>query len=45
MTWPVRSVRSTLNGEEKWRWRLDSRCAASVLATGGDLVFAGHPDR
>jgi alcohol dehydrogenase (cytochrome c) len=31
------------NGEEKWRWRLDYPMAASVLATAGDLVFAGTP--
>ncbi|MEN3357151.1 MAG: hypothetical protein V7637_1133, partial [Mycobacteriales bacterium] len=31
------------NGEEKWRWRNDMPMCASVLATGGDLVFAGEP--
>ncbi|WP_027945499.1 PQQ-dependent dehydrogenase, methanol/ethanol family [Amycolatopsis taiwanensis] len=31
------------NGEEKWRWRADLPMCASVLATGGDLVFAGEP--
>ena len=31
------------HGEEKWRWRLDYPMAASVLATAGDLVFAGTP--
>ncbi len=31
------------NGEEKWRWRNDLPMCASVLATGGDLVFAGTP--
>ncbi|MGJ3559394.1 hypothetical protein ACR6C2_14110 [Streptomyces sp. INA 01156] len=30
-------------GEEKWRWRNDLPMCASVLATGGDLVFAGEP--
>ncbi|HLL83079.1 MAG TPA: PQQ-dependent dehydrogenase, methanol/ethanol family, partial [Longimicrobium sp.] len=30
-------------GEEKWRWRNDLPMCASVLATGGDLVFAGAP--
>lgn len=32
-----------VNGEEKWRWRNDLPMCASVLATGGDLVFAGEP--
>ena len=31
------------NGEEKWRWRNELPMCASVLATGGDLVFAGKP--
>ena len=31
------------NGDEKWRWRNDLPMCASVLATGGDLVFAGTP--
>jgi alcohol dehydrogenase (cytochrome c) len=31
------------NGEEKWRYRNDLPMCASVLATGGDLVFAGKP--
>jgi alcohol dehydrogenase (cytochrome c) len=31
------------NGEEKWRWRARLPMCASVLATGGDLVFAGEP--
>ncbi|MDT7575298.1 MAG: hypothetical protein QOH17_1631 [Pseudonocardiales bacterium] len=31
------------NGEEKWRWRNELPMCASVLATGGDLVFAGAP--
>ena len=30
-------------GEEKWRWRNELPMCASVLATGGDLVFAGEP--
>ncbi|WNM33295.1 PQQ-dependent dehydrogenase, methanol/ethanol family [Streptomyces sp. Li-HN-5-11] len=30
-------------GEEKWRWRNDLPMCASVLVTGGDLVFAGEP--
>lgn len=30
-------------GEEKWRWRNDVPMCASVLATAGDLVFAGEP--
>ncbi|MBO0731624.1 MAG: PQQ-dependent dehydrogenase, methanol/ethanol family [Acidimicrobiaceae bacterium] len=30
-------------GEEAWRWRNDVCMCASVLATGGDLVFAGEP--
>ncbi|MFF4835374.1 PQQ-dependent dehydrogenase, methanol/ethanol family [Streptomyces sp. NPDC001315] len=29
-------------GEEKWRWRNELPMCASVLATGGDLVFAGE---
>ncbi|GHF69560.1 alcohol dehydrogenase (cytochrome c) [Amycolatopsis bartoniae] len=32
-----------VNGEEKWRWRNEVPMCASVLATGGDLVFAGEP--
>jgi len=31
------------SGEEKWRWRAELPMCASVLATGGDLVFAGEP--
>jgi len=31
------------DGEEKWRYRNDLPMCASVLATGGDLVFAGKP--
>jgi alcohol dehydrogenase (cytochrome c) len=31
------------NGEEKWRWRNDIPMCSSVLATAGDLVFAGEP--
>ncbi len=31
------------SGEEKWRWRAALPMCASVLATGGDLVFAGEP--
>jgi alcohol dehydrogenase (cytochrome c) len=31
------------NGDEKWRWRNDLPMCASVLATAGDLVFAGAP--
>jgi alcohol dehydrogenase (cytochrome c) len=31
------------SGEEKWRWRNELPMCASVLATGGDLVFAGEP--
>lgn len=31
------------NGDEKWRYRNDLPMCASVLATGGDLVFAGKP--
>ena len=30
-------------GEETWRWRHDYPMCASVLATAGDLVFAGEP--
>jgi len=30
-------------GEEKWRWRHDYPMCASVLATAGDVVFAGEP--
>ncbi|MEA2634768.1 MAG: hypothetical protein QOH92_1535, partial [Chloroflexota bacterium] len=30
-------------GKEVWRWRRDIPMCASVLATGGDLVFAGEP--
>ena len=29
--------------EEEWRWRNETPMCASVLATGGDLVFAGEP--
>ncbi|MFJ4553201.1 PQQ-dependent dehydrogenase, methanol/ethanol family [Streptomyces sp. NPDC088817] len=31
------------SGEEKWRRRNELPMCASVLATGGDLVFAGKP--
>lgn len=31
------------SGEEKWRCRNDLPMCASMLATGGDLVFAGKP--
>ncbi len=31
------------SGEEKWRWRNEIPMCGSVLATGGDLVFAGEP--
>jgi alcohol dehydrogenase (cytochrome c) len=31
------------NGDEKWRWRNELPMCASVLATGGGLVFAGEP--
>jgi alcohol dehydrogenase (cytochrome c) len=31
------------SGEEVWRWRNDLPMCASVLATAGDLVFAGTP--
>jgi alcohol dehydrogenase (cytochrome c) len=30
-------------GQEAWRWRNDVPMCASVLATGGDQVFAGEP--
>jgi alcohol dehydrogenase (cytochrome c) len=30
-------------GQEAWRWRNDLPMCASVLATAGDLVFAGTP--
>jgi alcohol dehydrogenase (cytochrome c) len=30
-------------GQEKWRWTNPQPMCASVLATGGDLVFAGAP--
>lgn len=30
-------------GEEKWRWHNEQPMCASVLATGGDVVFAGEP--
>jgi alcohol dehydrogenase (cytochrome c) len=30
-------------GEEVWAWRNDKPMVASVLATAGDLVFAGEP--
>jgi alcohol dehydrogenase (cytochrome c) len=30
-------------GKEAWRWRNDLPMCSSVLATGGDLVFAGEP--
>jgi alcohol dehydrogenase (cytochrome c) len=31
------------DGNERWRWRNELPMCASVLATGGDLVFAGEP--
>jgi alcohol dehydrogenase (cytochrome c) len=34
---------SAATGEEVWRWRNDVPMSASVLATAGDLVFAGRP--
>ncbi|WP_037411443.1 PQQ-dependent dehydrogenase, methanol/ethanol family [Candidatus Solirubrobacter pratensis] len=30
-------------GKEVWRWRNDVPMCSSVLATGGDVVFAGEP--
>jgi alcohol dehydrogenase (cytochrome c) len=30
-------------GKEAWSWRNETPMVASVLATGGDLVFAGEP--
>jgi alcohol dehydrogenase (cytochrome c) len=30
-------------GQEVWRWRNETPMCASVLATGGGLVFAGQP--
>jgi alcohol dehydrogenase (cytochrome c) len=30
-------------GQEVWRWRNEVPMCASVLTTGGDLVFAGEP--
>ena len=30
-------------GQETWRWSNDIPMCSSVLATGGDLVFAGEP--
>ena len=30
-------------GREVWRWRNETPMCASVLATAGDLVFAGQP--
>jgi alcohol dehydrogenase (cytochrome c) len=30
-------------GQEVWRWRNETPMCASVLATAGDLVFAGEP--
>jgi alcohol dehydrogenase (cytochrome c) len=30
-------------GEERWRWRNDIPMCASILTTGGGLVFAGEP--
>jgi alcohol dehydrogenase (cytochrome c) len=30
-------------GQERWRWANDVPMCSSVLATGGDLVFAGEP--
>ena len=30
-------------GEERWRWRNDIPMCASLLATGGGLVFGGEP--
>jgi alcohol dehydrogenase (cytochrome c) len=34
---------SASTGEEVWRWRNEVPMSASVLATGGDLVFVGQP--
>lgn len=33
----------TTDGEEAWRWKARMPMCASVLATGGDLVFTGEP--
>src|SRR5699024_10303961 len=33
----------TTDGEEAWRWEARMPMCASVLATGGDLVFTGEP--
>jgi alcohol dehydrogenase (cytochrome c) len=30
-------------GQEAWRWRNETPMCASVLATGGGLIFAGEP--
>ena len=30
-------------GEERWRWANDIPMCASILTTGGNLVFAGEP--
>jgi alcohol dehydrogenase (cytochrome c) len=30
-------------GQERWRWRNETPMCASVLSTGGGLVFAGEP--
>jgi alcohol dehydrogenase (cytochrome c) len=38
----VKAVHAS-TGEEAWRWRNELPMCASVLATGGDLVFAGEP--
>ena len=32
-----------MTGNEAWRWENDEPMVASVLTTGGDLVFAGEP--
>ena len=32
-----------ITGKEVWRWKHDEPMVASVLTTGGDLVFAGEP--
>lgn len=34
---------SAATGKEVWRWRAGMPMCASVLATGGDLVFTGEP--
>src|SRR3954454_11534213 len=37
------SASAPSTGQEVWRWRNDLPMCASVLATGGGLVFAGTP--